>query len=105
MTRRPRQRPDLVAFSEDVLARAGFAVVSAETYALFESIERRLAIGVEVPSADFEAFYAYLDHTATITDPRSSHEDRLGGVGPSNLYNRWGPNRRQRRTSKSAAPV
>jgi hypothetical protein len=53
MTHRPP--PDLVAFAGDLLARAGFAVVSAETYALLESIERRLAIGAAVPSSDFEA--------------------------------------------------
>jgi hypothetical protein len=46
---------ELVAFAEDLLARAGFAVISAETYVLFESIERRLAIGAAVPIANFEA--------------------------------------------------
>ena len=45
----------LRALAEDMLARAGFAVVSQETMALVESIERRLTIGVSVPSADFEA--------------------------------------------------
>jgi hypothetical protein len=31
---------DGIAFAEDLLARAGFAVVSAEAYVLFESMNR-----------------------------------------------------------------
>ena len=47
--------PDLEAWAEDTLARAGYAVVSAEIGALANGIEARLSIGVAVPSREFEA--------------------------------------------------
>ena len=44
--------PDL---AEDILARAGYAVLSPEMGRLFESIEARLAIRAAVPCSDFQA--------------------------------------------------
>ena len=48
----PTTLRDLAA---DYLARNGYAVVSVEMAALADSIEARLAIGVAVPSREFEA--------------------------------------------------
>ena len=47
--------PDIEAWAEDTLARAGYAVLSPKMGALFDSIEARLLIGAAVPSSDFQA--------------------------------------------------
>jgi hypothetical protein len=56
MTYIPRQQPrDLLEWAEDYVARAGYAVVSAEIAALADSIDARLAIGAHVPLCELEA--------------------------------------------------
>ena len=56
MTHIPRQEPtNLLDLAADYLARNGYAVVSAKIAALADSIEARLAIGVAIPSHEFEA--------------------------------------------------
>jgi hypothetical protein len=52
---RQAAHPDLIGWAERTMARAGYAVLSNNMGALFESVEARLAIGAPVPSADFEA--------------------------------------------------
>ena len=46
---------DFLALAESILAQAGYAVVSRETAAALESIERRWAWGELVPLEDLEA--------------------------------------------------
>jgi len=45
----------LLDLAEDRLARAGIAVVSSETAALIEDVERRIGAGSHVSSAEYEA--------------------------------------------------
>jgi hypothetical protein len=50
----------LLQLAEDRLARAGYAIVSAETAALGADIERRIEAGLPVSSDEFERFlYGY----------------------------------------------
>jgi hypothetical protein len=52
----------------DALARAGYCRLSPQNFALFESIERRIAAGIEVPWCEYESILlavfssAYGDH-------------------------------------------
>src|SRR4051794_41469952 len=76
------------AEAEQLLAKAGYAVLSAEMYSLLESIEARLAICVSVPEHEISAVFFAADSSVYGDYHQAKALAWLGGRGEGTV-NRW----------------